>query len=144
MLDSILKAAIQDTSRDAPDSLQALFASRLPFELGQNSDGRCSLLGHAALAGRSCAAKVRLLHQAGIQVTIADVLYVSGRLAPPGLAALLSVGRPAVDTRQASQTAGGCIGYSCPIHRVLRLVVHSHRWTACHTCRHVAGAHAAG
>ena len=129
-LDSILHAAIYADSSCSPGSLQALLASKLPFQLGRSSPDRCSLLGDAAMVEHSPAAKVQLLHQAGVQVTAADLLHTIDSLRQPGLAGLLSVGRPAVDTSQPVQIANWQLGYSCPIHRALHALVRWPCWLA--------------
>jgi hypothetical protein len=135
-LRAILRAAIYADRRSSPSSLQALLASRLPFELGQGFPGAPSLLANAALAEHSAAAKVQLLLQAGVHLTAADLLCLIerrlfkkfNRFEPPALATLLSVGMPAVDTSQPSQSLNGHTGFSCPIHRALHIMVRWHCW----------------
>lgn len=72
----------------------------------------------AAVAESKAEAKVQALRQAGLPLTIYDLLCTVDRLAVAGVAALLSVGRPAVDTSQP-----GAMSYSCPIHRTLHCQV---------------------
>jgi hypothetical protein len=121
LLISILDAAILGKS-SAPATLQALLTSGLPFNLGEQQ------MRWAALANDSPAAKVQLLRQAGVEVTAADLLYLIDGFSAMGVAALLSVSRPAMDTSQPSFHINGHTSYSCPIHRALRAAV---RWPSC-------------
>jgi hypothetical protein len=122
VLREALITAVRGSCASSTASLQALLASGLPFDLAapvEDSEGDHSLVVFAALAESFPAAKVRLLHQAGAAVTAVDLLEVIDRLSAPGVAALLAVARPAVDTRQPTFTSTDMTSYSCPIHRAL-------------------------
>jgi hypothetical protein len=125
LLENILDAAIREGSSSSPASLEALLASGLPFDLAAMHDvnGGSSLLTWTALADSCPADKVRLLHQAGVPVTAADLLAVVDTLSVPGVAALLSVSRPAVDTSEPTHSSFYDTSYSCPIHRALHIQV---------------------
>jgi hypothetical protein len=82
-------------------------------------NGGSSLLAWTALDDSCPADKVRLLHQAGVPVTAADLLALIDNLSAPGVAALLSVARPAVDTSEPTHSSFYKTSYSCPIHRAL-------------------------
>ena len=113
----ILNAAIDAGSTCSPASLEALLTSTLPFQLGGEH------MRWAAGAQHSPAAKVQLLLQAGAPLpNSADLLDAIDRWSTPaGVAVLLSVSRPPVDTIQPSYSGSGYrCSYSCPIHRALR------------------------
>ena len=130
VLHEILVAAIgdiHDISSCTPADVEALLICRLPLDLNNTICVGMILwspLRSAALrAGDDAAAKVRLLHQAGASLTAEDLLHlIDGRLAA-GLAALLSAGSPAVDTRRPSLRVEHVTSYSCPIHRTLHTLV---------------------
>jgi hypothetical protein len=118
VLESILRAAIHSSGPRPEASLQALLASSLPFNLAEVDSFGCSWLHHAALAAHDGAAKVRLLHEAGVRATALDLLLAVENAIPSAVAALLSVGRPVLDvSTPISQSDPHA--YTCPIHQAL-------------------------
>ena len=124
ILREILAAAIGDASSSSLDRVQALLASSLPLDLTLPDDLGRSVLASAALSASSCAAKVRLLHQAGAPpTTLCDLLIAVDGLSAPGVEALLEAGAPPVDASQVSLRVQHVTSYSCPIHRTLHTLV---------------------
>ena len=136
-LGKVLVAAIRDRSSSAHTHLQQLLASRLSLLRAAScstvSAGR-SLIMVAALTSASAAAKVRLLHAAGAPLTATDLLHLVDRRSAPGLAAMLSAGRPAVDTSHPGCTSKLKRSYSCPIHRALHSQVGCWFWPQLRAC----------
>jgi hypothetical protein len=121
-LDDILRAAIDDDGSSSPASLQALLASGLPFNL-LSGDAYRPLLVHAAISCSDCAAKVKLLVQAGAPLTGADWLLALIDMASVlGVESLLAAGTPAVEASQPCHRGAAYPSYRCPIHRTLHLV----------------------
>ena len=124
ILREILAAAIGDASSSSLDRVQALLASSLPLDLTLPDNLGRSVLASAALSASSCAAKVRLLHQAGAPpTTLCDLLIAVDGLSAPGAEALLEAGAPPVDASQVSLRVEHVTSYSCPIHRTLHTLV---------------------
>ena len=151
ILREILAAAIGDASSSSLDRVQALLASSLPLDLTLPDDLGRSVLASAALSASSCAAKVRLLHQAGAPpTTLCDLLIAVDGLSAPGVEALLEAGAPPVDASQVSLRVQHVTSYSCPIHRTLHTLVRccqhwALRCTALHcTALHCTALHCTG
>jgi hypothetical protein len=121
-LSSILFAAAGASSGAEGDSLRALLASRLPFDLAARDSGLC-LLARAATSGVP-AATVPLLHAAGAPLDLEALLHAAQEFAADGVAALLACGRPPVDASTAAcMYVSHDLSYSCPIHRILHRLV---------------------
>lgn len=118
VLNDILHAGIAGSGTKPEASLQALLASSLPFNLAEVDMFGCSWLHGAALAAHGCAAKVRLLHEAGAQPTALDLLLLVENPSPSAVAALLSLGRPVLDV-SAPTAQNDPHAYTCPIHQAL-------------------------
>jgi hypothetical protein len=113
ILPSIVLAASQDTSSSSPASLQALLASRLPFDPGMSDYSHRSLVVLAALSKRNHAAKLRLLR---LHRRPADRCRPALRC------------RQAFDTSHIMRFVVSTCSYTCPIHRALHAVVSLQCW----------------
>ena len=120
VLRDVLFAVVQDSRHDSPASLQQLVCSRLPLDLAAINWNHRSLMVDAVLArGGTADTKLQLLHRAGAQVTAADLAIVVDTPSLPAVAALLLIGRPAVDTSEPAHDSFYKTSYSCPLHRAL-------------------------
>ncbi|KAL4431354.1 hypothetical protein ABPG75_006610 [Micractinium tetrahymenae] len=118
LLGQLLRYALELPAAKAIPLVRAMLASGLPLLACTPAPERARLLARAALHSNAVRrALPPLLHAAGCPLTMETLLLAIRELAPVALAALLALGRPAVDSRPLHHD------YSCPIHALLRRIV---------------------
>lgn len=120
--EDVLRVLLEHVVRAGnPAVLEALLGSRLPFNLKGADPGPGHYTPLSLAAQSKSMACVRLLHEAGAPLTACDLCAAVDRLSPEEVAVLLTCGKPAVRADRPSTFGLLRGGWSCPIHRALRV-----------------------